>query len=96
MSLSIMPDGYQKELAVFGKKSGREINKPEECKLSPIALDAGGVGFDEARLILNCKKICTANVEDFEFLDKAPLKRYDGDTYHKMYICEITEALVRE
>lgn len=96
MSLNFFTEDYRDILNLCGKKSGRDINKKEECNLSPVALSAGGVGFDEARVILNCKKICTANVEDFEFLDNAPLKWYDGDVYHKMYICEITEALIKE
>ncbi|MBR2180810.1 MAG: flavin reductase family protein, partial [Oscillospiraceae bacterium] len=38
MSLNFFTEDYREVLNLCGKKSGREINKPEECKLSPIAL----------------------------------------------------------
>jgi len=94
MSLNFFTNEYRDILNLCGKESGRDINKMN-CGLSPISLNGGGIGFNESRLILNCKKICTANLGDFDIIDKSALKWYDGDAYHKLYICEITEALIK-
>lgn len=96
MSLNFFSEDYRDVLNLCGKKSGREINKMTECALTPVSLTDGGVAFDESRIILNCRKLCTAKLEDFDFLDKSVLKWYDGDEYHKLYICEITEAFIKE
>ena len=96
MSLNFFTDEYRDILNLCGKESGRDINKMTECNLTPVTLSDGGVAFDESRLVLNCKKMCTANLDDFDFIDKSVLKWYDGDVYHKLYICEITEVFIKE
>lgn len=95
MSLNFFTNDYRHILNLCGKESGRNINKMD-CGLTPATLKDGGVAFSEARIILNCKKMCTANLEDFDFIDKSVLKWYDGDEYHKLYICEITDALIKD
>ena len=95
LSLNFFTDEYRDILNLCGKESGRNINKMD-CGLSPMTLSDGGVAFNEARLVLNCKKIATGDIAHFNFIDTAPLKWYDGDAYHKIYICEITEALIKE
>ncbi len=96
LSLNFFTEDYRDTLTLCGRKSGREINKMTECDLTPVTLDDGNIGFNEARIILNCKKISTADIENFEFIDKSILKFYDGDKFHKLYICEICEALIKE
>ena len=95
LSLNFFTDEYRSILNLCGKESGRDIDKMD-CGLSPMPLSDGGIAFNEARLVLNCRKIATGDMESFDFLDKAPLKWYDGDTYHKIYICEIKEVLIKE
>lgn len=96
MSLNFFDDTYREILNVCGRKSGRDIDKMKDIDLIPFELSDGTVGFEESRLILNCKKMCTADMENFDFIDKSVLKNYADGDYHKLYICEITEALIKE
>lgn len=96
MSLNFFTEEYRDILNLCGKKSGKEINKMEECDLTPVELSDGGIAFDESRIIFNCKKISTANLKDFEILDSSFLKYYENDEFHKLYICEITDVFIKE
>ena len=95
MTLNFFTDEYRDILNICGKESGRDFNKMTECNLTPIALNDGGVAFSESRIILNCKKMCAVNLDTFDYFDKSVLKNYANGDYHKMYICEITEAFVK-
>lgn len=95
MTLNFFTEEYRDILNVCGKKSGRDFDKMTECKLTAVSLADGGVAFAESKLVLNCKKMCTADLDTFNFIDKSVLKNYTNGDYHKMYICEITEAFVK-
>lgn len=95
MTLNFFTEEYRDILTVCGKKSGRDYNKMTECSLTPVSTPDGGIAFAEARLVLNCKKMCVADLSNFDYLDKSVLKNYADGDYHKMYICEITDAFVK-
>ncbi len=95
MTLNFFTEDYRDILNLCGKKSGRDIDKMNECALTPVSCENGTVAFDEARLILNCKAISTAMLNDFEFSDESVKEIYSDNDYHKMYICEITEAFIK-
>ncbi len=94
-ALSFYGDGAQKTIhQICGKKSGRDTDKAKEANLTPIFSD-NTVYFDEARLVLICKKIYTSKIEPEKFLDKSIDKWYDND-YHEAYIGEIVKCYVKE
>ena len=82
--------------AVCGKKSGRDIDKMRDVPLTPLSLSGDTVAFNESRLVLKCKKICTADMETFDYIDKSILQNYADGDFHKLYICEITEAFIKD
>lgn len=87
--------GDKKDIhAVCGKKSGRDINKAKEAGLTPV-FDSGTVYFDEARLVLVCKKLYSSDMKEENFIDKSCLKWYNND-FHRMYVGEIVKVLVKE
>lgn len=87
--------GDKKDIhAVCGKKSGRDINKAKEAGLTPV-FDSGTVYFDEARLVLVCKKLYASDMKEENFIDKNCLKWYNND-FHRMYAGEIVKVLVKE
>ena len=87
--------GDKKDIhAVCGKKSGRDIDKAKEAGLTPV-FDNGTVYFDEARLVVVCKKLYASDMKEDSFIDKACLKWYNGD-FHRMYVGEIVKVLVKE
>ena len=95
MSLCFFGNEYRDLLNFCGNYSGRDVNKMD-CPVTPFALDDGAVAFEEARIIFDCEKISTANLRDFEFIDKSILSDYTNGDFHKLYICEIKNAFVKE
>ena len=94
-TLSFYGDEAKKTIhTVCGNQSGRDIAKAAACGLTPVFSD-GGVYFDNARLVLVCKKLYTSKMEPEKIIDKSIEKWYDND-YHVFYIGEITACYVNE
>lgn len=92
-SLSLLPEGMHKRVAVFGSKSGRDCDK---YAVSGVALgEADGVKFcAEAETVFLCKKIAAADITPEWFLDNGiDPANYGGQDYHRMYVGEITDVL---
>lgn len=81
--------------SICGKLSGRDIDKTKECKLTPI-FDNNSVYFSEARLVLVCKKQYSDFIKKENFIDTEPLKNYENNDYHKMYIGKIEKVLINK
>ena len=84
--------------AVCGKESGRDVNKTEKTGLTPqFDSDTDAPYFEEARLVLVCKKIYTQDLEKSAFLDTDIItKWYPNDDYHIMFYGKIEKALVKK
>lgn len=78
---------------VCGSKSGRDVDKTAETGLTPIFSD-NTVYFEEARLVLICKKQYLDTLREECFIDKEPLRWYDGD-FHNMIIGKIEKVLIK-
>ena len=78
---------------VCGSKSGRDVDKTDLTGLTPVFSD-NTVYFDEARLVLICKKQYVGKLEAESFIDKEPLKWYNDD-FHYMIIGKIEKVLVK-
>ncbi len=81
--------------AVCGRSSGRDIDKVKECNLTPV-FESGAVYFNEARLVLVCKKQYSDFIKKENFCDTEPLKNYENNDFHKMYIGKIEKVLIKE
>ena len=78
---------------VCGSLSGRDVNKTEMTGLTPVFTD-NTVYFDEARLVLVCKKQYVAPLTESGFLDNEILdKWYNGDL-HNMIFGKIEKVLI--
>ncbi len=80
---------------ICGSMSGRDVNKTELAKLTPI-FDDECVYFEEARLVIICKKQYMQDMDENCFVDKTPLKWYENKDYHKMIFGKIEKVLVKE
>lgn len=81
--------------SICGKLSGRDIDKTKECNLTPV-FDNNSVYFSEARLVLVCKKQYSDFIKKENFIDREPLKNYENNDYHKMYIGKIEKVLIKK
>lgn len=95
-TLSVYPEGYKKQLGICGSKSGRDIDKVSECGFTPAFAPCGAPYFQEAELVLVCKKLYYSDFDPKNFLDKRIKDNYFPDDYHRMYISEIIEVLVKD
>lgn len=96
LTLSFFTEKHRKALAFCGAKSGRDCDKAKECGLTPFAVD-GSTAFEQARLVLVCKKLYFDDIKPAHFLDAAiDGANYPGKDYHRMYICEILAAYQKD
>lgn len=79
---------------ICGSKSGREVDKTALTGLTPVFSD-NTVYFEQARLVLICKKQYVARLEEKNFTDTAPLKWYPEKDYHYMVVGKIERALIK-
>jgi flavin reductase (DIM6/NTAB) family NADH-FMN oxidoreductase RutF len=91
-TLSFFEEEYRNALNFCGTKSGRNVDKIAKTGLSPVEDQSGAVYFDEARLVLVCKKIYFQNIIPEQFLDPEIDKNYPEKDYHRMYVGQILQA----
>ncbi len=90
-TLTAFPDENRKVLNFCGSKSGRDFDKVAETGLTPIASQTIECpGFDEAELIIECKKIYFDDFEPKQFLHEDIEPCYNGGDYHRSYYGEIS------
>ena len=81
-------DKYRPMLNFCGSKSGLDFDKAKETGITPVEID-GAVSFEEARLVLVCRKLYAQDLEKDKFTDNSLLKFYENDPVHRMYTSEI-------
>ena len=76
-----------------GKESGRDTDKVKATELTPVFED-GTMYFEEARLVLICKKMYADDLKPECFTDKAAAQKWYNNDFHRMFTGEITKVLV--
>lgn len=91
-TLTFFPDGYRKALSLCGSVSGRDHDKPAEAGITPL-FTCGTVAFEEADLVLVCKKLFAQPMAEESFVDRDVLeKNYPERDLHTIYVGEIVKA----
>ena len=94
-TVSFYDESCRKILSRLGTLSGRDIDKISDSGLTPIALD-GTVAFEEAKLVLVCRKLYAHDFIPEEFTASEVDRQIYGDhDYHRAYIGEICRVYVR-
>lgn len=101
-SLSFFGEEHRAALSICGSTSGRDTDKAAASGLRPALLPLPGhavdgdaksvVGFEEARLVLACRKVYAADIEEAKFLDARLLENYPKKDFHRMYVGAIEAA----
>lgn len=96
-SLCILDDGNKEALKLCGTKSGRDIDKVKETGLTVEHIN-GVPYFAESKLVLVCKKLYAQMLNEENLIEKSLTSNYntEGSDWHKMYINEIVNVLVKE
>jgi flavin reductase (DIM6/NTAB) family NADH-FMN oxidoreductase RutF len=93
-SLSFYDERWRKALSLCGSKSGRDCDKVAEAGLTPV-FDDGTVYFEQARLVLVCRKLYMDAIRPESFLVPEIAKNYPDRDYHNVYIGAVEKALTR-
>ena len=95
-SLCFFPSEYKNKLNYLGTVSGRDENKIEKSGLTIDIVENTPV-FEEAELVLICKKLYKQTLKPECFLDKSLTSTwYPKNDYHDIYISEIQKILIKE
>jgi flavin reductase (DIM6/NTAB) family NADH-FMN oxidoreductase RutF len=95
-TLTFFPAKFKPALQFCGSRSGRDFDKVAETHLTPIQTERGNVIFEEARLVLECRKIYEDDLKKKNFLlPEVAQKNYPKNDFHKFYIGEIINVLLR-
>ena len=86
----------KQELAYLGSHSGRDGDKVAAVGFTP-AFGEGFTYFEEASLVLVCRKLYRAPLKQEGFLDTAVMdKCYPEKDFHDLYVGEIVKVLAAE
>ncbi len=97
LTLSFFGEKYREALKICGSKSGRDTDKISESKLTPFFTKMGNPAFEEAELVLECRKMYAQMLAEESFVDKSPVGMWYGDgSFHKMYVVEIINILQKD
>lgn len=95
-SLCFFEEEYRQALNFCGTKSGRDYDKDKETGLTPL-FDREAPYYQQAKLVLICRKLYRQDMELESFLVKDVLeKNYPAKDLHRIFIGEIVTALERE
>lgn len=97
ITLAFLSDQYKDAKALFGSKTGRNINKYLEAGLHPtFDPDYNGYYPAEADYVFKTKKLYSIDIP----YDKLPIdiknNYYSNGDMHTMYVCQIKQFLVNE
>lgn len=94
-TLSFFPESCRKMLQFCGSKSGRDYDKVKETGLIPLETETGNIFFEQARLVLECKKIYQDDMKSENFVrPEIARKNYPKNDFHRFYFGEIVKAMV--
>lgn len=91
-TLCAFNESYKDDLSLLGTKSGRDGDKIAETKLNIIpSHKVPAPSFQEAELIIECRKIYWDDLKPENFIDQSIGKNYSLKDYHRFYFGEILE-----
>ena len=93
-TLSFFDEAYRPQLNLCGTKSGRDIDKVKECGFTVAAAAGNAPYFEQADLVLVCRKRMAVPMNPALMPEDVKDKWYKGD-WHTMYWGEVVEALKR-
>ena len=95
-TLAFFGEEYRKALQLCGSRSGRETDKIKECGFTVRATECGAPYFEQAELVLVCRKRFVQPMDPANMPQEIRDKFYPEKDYHIMYIGEIVEALEKD
>ena len=97
ITISFLSDEYKEAKVLFGRESGRDVNKFEKAGLHPVfEPDFNGYYPKEAEYVFKMKSLYNIDLSTDNMPENIKNNFYPTNDIHTMYICEIKEYLVKE
>ncbi len=95
-TLSFFHSEHKDILKFCGTKSGRDYDKVKETGLIAFTTGFEAVGFEQAKMILECRKIYADDIKPEKFISENLIKKvYPGKDFHRLFIGEILNVYVK-
>ena len=89
-TLSFFGEEHRPALQLLGTRSGRDGDKVAESGLTPCFTESGNPTFEEATLVMECRKLYDGTLRSDEFvIDKLREVAYPDEDYHRVFVGEI-------
>ena len=96
-TVSALDSAYADALRLCGSESGRNRDKVKACGLTVLVSPEGAPYFEEASLVLVCRKLYADDLRPEKFVDPSiDGAVYPGKDYHRFYIGEVVRVLERK
>lgn len=94
-TLSFYPEDKKDALRFCGAKSGKDVDKVEETGLTPNFYEKAPF-FEEAKLVLVCRKVAKSQFAPEQFLDSSIMKNYAENDFHYIYYGAVEKVLISD
>lgn len=94
-TMSFFEESMRDALKFCGSKSGRDYDKVKETGLTPTFTEDGIPYFEQAKLVLVCKKMYGQFLNEESIIDSEQVSKWYNGDYHKMYVSEIVKVLTK-
>ena len=95
-SLTFFDEKYKKTLSYLGTVSGRDEDKISKSCFN-VVIEKNIPFFEEARVVMFCKKLYAQDFEESCFIDKKITGQwYPEEDYHTLYIAGIEKILLKD
>ena len=96
-TLCAFPEKYRDVLQTMGTISGRDGDKVSKTSLTlKPSTKVAAPAYEQADLILECRKMYFRDMDPAGFLDEGIQKNYPGRDYHRVYFGEIVAGFVTD
>lgn len=94
-TITFYPEEYKDKLMFCGRNSGADVDKVAETGLIP-AFDLDAPYFEEAKIVLLCRKVAKGKFEPDQMIDKTIIDtQYPQNDFHYIYYGAIEKVLVK-
>lgn len=94
-TLSFYNESNREALKLCGSQSGRDTDKIKASGLAPLTTPSGSKAFNEAWLIIECKKMVAQSLNPEALKSETLKQEWEGKAMHKMYIGEIINVWMK-
>jgi flavin reductase (DIM6/NTAB) family NADH-FMN oxidoreductase RutF len=96
-TLSFFTESFKPMLNYCGQHSGKNVDKVKESNLTVKVFQSGSIGFEQARMVIECKKLYSDELKPEKFVAKEIIHRvYPTNDFHRMFIGEITHCYIQK